>query len=59
MTLLDIFPGKKTYLLVLGGFLGVGAAMFTGDLSVADGVRDLVALAIAGTIRKGIKAGKV
>ncbi len=55
MNPLNIFPGKKTYILAIGAMLTATGAWFTGAMELGAFVEAMVAASMAMTLRKGMK----
>lgn len=55
MNPLDLFPGKKTYLLALGAVFTALGAWMTGNIELGQLVEALFAAGAMMTLRKGMK----
>ena len=58
MNPLEMFPGKNTYVVAIGGILAAVAAWFNGVMPVGDMVEAIWIAIAAMTLRKGIKGSK-
>ena len=55
MNPLDLFPGKKTYILAVGAILTALGAWLSGTMELGAFVEAVVAASMAMTLRKGMK----
>lgn len=56
MNLLNLFPGKKTYLLMIGLAVGVLAQLLQGEVTIGEAINQWLLAAGGMTLRKGIKS---
>ncbi len=56
MSPLDLFPGKKTYILAVGAALTAIGAFLSGNMELGAFVETMFAMGFAVTFRKGMKS---
>jgi len=55
MSPLDLFPGKKTYIVAIGAILTAVGAYFNNMMPLGDMIEAIFAAVAVVTLRKGIK----